>query len=118
MGDLPRFIKLQLCLLFESHWNKDAQRQTRVCGHAHAQPHKYRLTLSPPGRALSSSPGGNDDSHYRLRARLATVPLSAVLLSCPTALLYWCSIISFPLPFEVHQGVVLWRGKGWRNGKD
>lgn len=62
--------------------------------HMHAHKHmvlQYILTA----KVAFSSPGGNDDSHYRLRARLATVPLSAVLLSDSTALLYWCSIISF-----------------------
>lgn len=83
--------------------------------HTYADPHHTRIhahTPAPQGRPLSSSPGGNDDSHYRLRARLATVPLSAVLLSCPTALLYWCCIISFPLSFEVHQEVVARWGMG------
>lgn len=57
----------------------------------HTSTWSYILTA----KVAFSSPGGNDDSHYHLRARLATVPLSAVLLSYSTALLYWCSIISF-----------------------
>lgn len=57
--------------------------------------------------SFSSNPGGNDDSHYHLGARAATVPLSDALLCYPAALLYWCSIISFPLSFRVHQGVVV-----------
>lgn len=74
------------------------------CAHTHTHTlihHHHK------GGPFSSNPGGNDDSHYSLRANAATGPLSAALLRYPTALLCWCSIISFPLSFGVHRGVVV-----------
>ncbi len=79
-----------------------SKTNTRMCTLTHA-----RSTL-PQRRPIPRSPRGNDDSHYRLKARWPQCPYSAVLLSYQTALLYWCSIISFPLSFGVHQGVVAW----------
>lgn len=88
MGDLPGFVKALCCLLIEPHRTRDAQRQTHVHARTHTphtqmhtQTHAHAHSPSSQGRPFSSTPGGNDDSHYRLRARLATVPLSAVLLS-------------------------------------
>lgn len=93
---------------------EEAQRQTHACACTHKHTHAH--TPSPQRRPLSSSPRGNDDSHYRLKARWPQCPYSAALLSYQTASLYWCSIISFPLSFRVHQGVVWW-GRGRKSGK-
>lgn len=79
-------------------------QNTWMCTHTHTHTlihHHHK------GGPFSSNPGGNDDSHYRLRASAATGPLSAALLRYPTALLCCCSIISFPLSFGVHRGVVV-----------
>ena len=106
-----------VCLLGLTGLKKLGDKHTHT--HAHTHTHSHSLSLphthtcihtrapSPQRRPLSSSPGGNDDSHYLLKARWPRCPYSAALLSYQTALLYWCSIISFPLSFGVHQGVVV-----------
>lgn len=80
--------------------------------HTHAHTHTPSAQRQTP---FSCSPGGTDDSHYRLKARWPRWPYSAALLSYQTALLYWCSIISFPLSFGVHQGVAALGGRGGRS---
>lgn len=111
VGDLSGFVKALCCLLIGPHWTKGVQRQTHACAHTciHIRPN-----TPAQRRPLSLSPWGNDDSHYRLKARWPQCPYSAVLLSYQTALLYWRSIISFPLSFGVHQGVAVLWGQGWR----
>ena len=113
MGYLSGLVKALCCLLIGPHWTEEAQRQTHAC--ACTQTHTH--APSPQRRPLSSSPRGNDDSHYRLKARWPQCPYSAALLSYQTALLYWCSIISFPLSFRVHQGVVVLWGRDLESGK-
>lgn len=97
-GDLSGFVKALCCLVIGPHRTKEAQRQTQR-------------------RPLSSSPRGNDDSHYRLKAIWPQCPYSAALLSYQTASLYWCSIISLLLSFVGHQGVAVWWGRGLESGK-
>lgn len=115
VSDLSGFVKALCCLLIGPHWTKRSSKtSTRMRIHTHTctLTHHHRW-----GSPFSSSPRGNDDSHYRLKARWPQCPYSAALLSYQTALLYWCSIISFPLSFGVHQGVVAWGGRGWESGK-
>lgn len=75
----------------------------------HSQMHTHAHPIATEEAAFFQP--RNDDSHYRLKARWPQFLYSAALLSYQTALLYWCSIISFPLSFAVHQGVVVWSGR-------
>lgn len=115
VGDLSFFVVALCCLLIGPHRTK---KNLKDYLHAHIHKCMCKHTLSPLRRPLSSSPRGNDDSHYRLKARRPQCPYSAALLSYQTALLYWCSIISFPLSFGVHRGVVAWGERGWECGKN
>lgn len=110
IGDLSGFVKALCCLLIGPRWAEEPQRQIHAC--AHTQTHR------PQKRPLSSGPRGNDDSHHRLKARWPQSFYSAALLSYQTALLYWCSIISFALSFLVHQGVVVRLEWGWNSVKN
>lgn len=97
--------RIGVCSLSLTGWKILQNKHMDVHTHTHTHIHHHHK-----GGCFSSNPGGNDDSHYRLSASAATGPLSAALLRYPTALFCWCSIISFPLSFGVHQGVVVPRG--------
>ena len=70
---LSGVVKAPRCLLIGPHWTKETQKLTYTCvgGQIHVHLH----------RPLSSSPTGNDDSHYLLKARWQRCPFSEGLLS-------------------------------------